>query len=132
MIRKRNYILESDEQIQLACWLDMKKIKFTSIPNSTYTTSWNQKSKNIMEGLRGGFPDLIIIVPCGDGEKRVVCIEMKSPSLQSKNNATSGCSNLQKQWIHEINLCKECSAFVCYGFKHAKKIINGLIKQKNF
>lgn len=112
--------LEIEEQSAFVKWLEMKKIKFTSIPNSTFTKSWNQKQKNKKEGLRAGFPDLVALVPCKDGNTRFVAIEMK----RVKNSKVS---KEQKEWIEAIDACPECGAYVCYGADEAVKTIEGIM-----
>jgi len=37
---------EDQEQMLLVDWLDLMKIKYTHIPNSTYTSSWSVKNRN--------------------------------------------------------------------------------------
>lgn len=42
---------EYEEQVALVQYLNLMGIKHTSIPNSTFTTSWGQKMKNKKMGL---------------------------------------------------------------------------------
>lgn len=113
--------LETTEQQAFVLWLENQNLKFTAIPNSTYTKSWKQKAKNKADGVRAGFPDMVVIVPCGDGKKRLVCIEMK----RQKGGTVS---KLQKEWINALNECEEVGAYVCRGFDQAKDLIVNLTK----
>ena len=116
---------ESDEQIAFVQWLELKRIKFTSIPNSTWTKSNNQKRKNYYEGLRKGFPDMIVICPCGDGKKRLLAIEMK----RIKGGVLSP---EQKDWINEINECEQAGAYCCRGADEAIRLMSELMSRKDF
>lgn len=98
---------EYEEQVALVSWLDSKGLKYSSIPNSTFTTSWNQKRKNHMTGLRAGLPDLLIITPKG-----LLFVEMK----RTKGGVVS---LEQKSWIEELNKCNGVQAEVCLGCEAA-------------
>jgi hypothetical protein len=102
---------EHIEQMHLVAWLTLKGLKFTSIPNSTYTKSWKQKKKNQEEGLHGGLPDLLIITPKG-----LLFIEMK----RTKRGIVSPA---QQDWIDALNECKNVQAEACYGFDQAKACV---------
>ena len=125
---------EEQEQIQFINWLNAKYIKHSAIPNSTYTTSWNQKRKNVAMGTTPGVPDIMLIVQCHDGKKRLIMIEMKKAKAKGKRGGMIGggkVSKAQKDWINAINQCEECEAFVAYGCKEAKQIVRGLETGKN-
>lgn len=85
-------------------------IFFTAIPNSTFTSSIQAKTKNILNGLRGGLPDLFLII-----NKKAFFIELKS----AKGNP----SGQQKKWIKAINDTCQLKAYVCYSLKEAIEII---------
>lgn len=111
--------LERDEQIPLVSWLEIKGLKFTAIPNSTYTTSWKQKKFNTNMGLRKGFPDLIIVIPkkkCKFGRTVMLCIEMK----RQKGSYTYP---EQKEWIRILNQITDVESRVCKGYKQATQYI---------
>lgn len=93
-------------------WLELKHLKFTAIPNSTYTKSIQQKIKNKRSGLRPGLPDLVIAIP-GTG---VIWIELKRTKL-------GRVSDVQQDWINALNNCPGNQAYVCKGFEAAKAII---------
>lgn len=107
---------EEAEQIEVVKHLEKRRLKFTAIPNSTYTKSWSQKNKNTRTGLRAGLPDLLIALP-GVG---LLFIEMK----RTKGSVTSA---EQKAWIETINLCPGAQAYVCKGAIEAIAIIEKYI-----
>lgn len=103
---------EEEEQIALIQYLEIKGIKYTAIPNSTYTKSWKQKKKNKDMGLNPGLPDLLLILP-----KKLLFIEMK----RIKGGVVS---KHQKEWIKALNsIGKQIEAVVCRGFEEAIKTI---------
>ncbi len=109
---------EENEQAALVQYLDMfpKQIKYTAIPNSTYTKSWSQKTKNTRTGLRPGFPDLFLLI-----NNQAVCIEMK----RLKGGVVS---QAQKDWIAALNI-SGVPTFVCNGFDEAKVIVDKYLIQ---
>jgi len=113
--------LETPEQIAFVDYLKILKvqkkiIRFTAIPNSTYTTSWNQKRLNKAMGVCPGLPDLFIIT----ANHNLLYIEMK----RQKGSITSP---EQKEWIADINDCDNAQAFICKGFAEAKIVIDCFI-----
>lgn len=111
--------LESWEQIQFVNWLDLVGLKHTSVPNSTWTTSWKQKSHNKHMGLHAGFPDLIVCIPhwqSKDGQGHLVMIEMK----RRKGGVISA---EQKVWIAELNMLG-ASGVEAHVAKGAEEAIN--------
>lgn len=111
---------EDVEQKIFIEWLEWQKIKFTAIPNSTYTKSWKQKVKNKTMGLRPGLPDLLLIV-----DNRLVFIEMK----REKGGTVS---EYQKEWIEAINRCENAVAVVCRGGDAAIKAVEEIKKDFYF
>jgi len=109
---KKNIPTEYEEQCALVQWLELKKLKFTAIPNSTYTSSWNQKMRNKRMGLNPGLPDMLIITKRG-----LLFVEMK----RLKGGKVS---DYQKSWIDSLNECNGITAQVCVGFDEAKKFIS--------
>jgi hypothetical protein len=114
--------LEDEEQIAFVQWLELVGLRFTSVPNATYTTSWKQKSKNHYTGLRAGFPDLIVLVPpnrAKDGVGHFLCIEMKR-----RQGGTV--SAVQKEWMAAINglSSDNLEAVVCKGAQEAIEAVN--------
>jgi hypothetical protein len=87
-----------------------KIVKYTAIPNNTWTPSQAQKTKNTEQGLRAGFPDLLIVLwYC------VICIEMKvrpnKPTLD------------QSAWIDALNGAG-IETIVCYSYEEAKAFLD--------
>lgn len=105
-------ISEEQEQTIFVNWLEAKNIKFSAIPNSTYTTSWSVKARNKRTGLRPGLPDLIIALP----NVGVIFIEMK----KKKRGVVS---DAQKEWIQVLNSCPGTEAHVCKGADQAIALI---------
>ena len=115
---------EYDEQVAFVEWLELKGLKFTAIPNSTYTTSWNQKRKNKAMGVRKGLPDLLVFI---DNKQSItdnallLFVEMKRP----EGGVVSG---EQKQWIVSLNKVDNVQAEVCKGCKKAIEFVYQYIK----
>lgn len=101
---------EENEQAAFVQYLELKGLKFTAIPNSTYTTSIKQKVKNMRTGLRPGLPDLLIIV-----NNQVIFIEMK----RSKGGVISPA---QQSWIDALSAAA-ISVYVCRGADQAIQVI---------
>lgn len=107
---------EESEQVALVEWLEMKGLKFSAIPNSTYTTSWKVKARNKRTGLRPGLPDLLVALP-GIG---IVFIELK----RTKKGVVS---SSQKEWIEVLNKCPGTEAIVCRGATEAIAVITEIM-----
>lgn len=96
--------LESSEQETLVKYLEIKRLKFTSIPNSTFTKSFAIKMKNKREGLRKGLPDMLVILPT-----KLLFIELK-------RYEGGVLSPEQKEWIEQLNkIGNQVEAIVCRG-----------------
>lgn len=113
--------LEDEEQIDFVEWLELVGLRFTSVPNSTFTKSWSQKRRNTAMGLRAGFPDMIVLIPphrAKDGAGHFLCPEMK----RIKDSTTSA---EQKAWIGALNALGSPSieARVCKGSYAAKQFV---------
>lgn len=103
--------LEEEEQIVLVEWLELHNLKFSAIPNSTYTKSWKQKIKNKRMGLRPGLPDLLVIV-----NDTIVFIELKRRS-------GGVVSPEQKEWQENLNRCNDVHSYICKGASAAIAIL---------
>lgn len=101
----------SEYEIQKAVvqFLELKKCKYTSIPNSTYTRSWSQKMKNKQSGLRAGLPDLFVVY-----NDHAFFIEMKTPK--------GVISEYQQAWIYSINKT-EIKAHICRSVEDVAKVL---------
>ena len=120
---------ESQEQIKVVNYLEVKKIKFTSFPNKR-SQHYGEINKFKQEGWRKGIPDLLVIIPFREGGNRLIFIEMKKAKTIGKRGGLIGggiISKEQKEWITAINTCKEVEAFVCYGADEAINLIKSLI-----
>jgi len=101
-----NLPLEASEQMAFVQYLQARNIKHSSIPNSTYTTSWKQKRHNKDMGLNAGLPDLLLCLP-----NILLFIEMKrKPNKPSPE---------QKEWINRLKLYDGVEAHVCYSCDEA-------------
>ncbi len=116
---------EYEEQKELIKYLDDLKfnsknqIKFSAIPLSTHTDSYQEKTRNTLSGVRAGLPDLFLII-----NKKCLFIEMK----REKGGVLS---DFQKKWIEAINESENnIKAYVCKGFEEAREVIEKyLIKE---
>jgi hypothetical protein len=106
--------LEESEQKALVQWLRLKGIRHTSVPNSTWTSSWAQKAKNKAMGLCPGLPDLVVCLP-----KTLLFIEMKRQGRKPTDD--------QKEWIGFLNGYEGVQACVCYGFDEARETIEEIM-----
>jgi len=67
--------LEGDEQAKVVEWLDLRRVRYFSVPNEA-KRSWQLIKKLKLQGLKAGVPDLIFITPAPcDGLP--VALEMK-------------------------------------------------------
>ena len=127
---KNNTPLEDDEQAAFVEWLERQSgVKFTAIPNSTYTKSWSVKRRNYRLGLRAGLCDMFVIISpeaSQDGSGYALFIEMK-------RIAGSTTSKEQKEWIKAINALGtlRIQAYVAKGADEAIKIVSHYLKNPN-
>lgn len=105
-------ISEDEEQRAFVAWLDIKGLKYSAIPNSTYTTSWSVKNRNTAMGVRPGVPDMMIVLPTIG----LVFIELK----RQKGGVVS---SHQRDWIAALNTCPGVAAHVCHGAAAAIAVI---------
>lgn len=113
--------LEDDEQANFVDWLEMCGLRFTSVPNSTYTKYMSQKLKNRRLGLRAGFPDLVVLIPPArskDGKGHLLTPELK----RRKGGVVSPD---QRAWIDALNDLDSVNieARVCKGYEEAKQFV---------
>lgn len=111
-IYKSDMNTEDTDQKLLVSYLELlHDVKFTHIPNSTFTKSWGVKMRNKALGVRAGFPDLVIII-----RNKFFCIEMK----REKGGVLSP---VQKEWINALKNAN-IPVHVCKGFDEAKKVVD--------
>lgn len=103
---------ESYEQERLVIWLEANEYKFTAIPHGMFTRSYAVKARNTREGVRAGFPDIVI---CLKRKPLLFAVEMK--------RITGGrVSAEQNEWIKALNQ-RGVRALVCNGFEEARAAI---------
>ena len=113
---------ESYEQVCLVQWLENNNYKFTSVPNSTYTTSMKQKKMNKLLWLRPWMSDMIIILK----RWNVLFLELKRPLGKRWGLNGSKIADTQLEWQIEINKCVWVQYEFAHWFNDAKNIINKL------
>lgn len=118
-----NTLRETDEQQLVVEYLELLKSQgkvriFCALPNNLYTKSWSQKIKQKREGLRPGFPDLVIVF-----KNTVLFLEMK----RKKGGVVS-----KDQWAFLTELAdKNTKTAVAKGFDEAKALIDSILKGHN-
>ena len=104
---------EDEIQKTFVSWLDnhpdYDKIKFSMIPNDTYTESFNQMNRNKAMGLRAGLPDMFLIVT-----NHAFFIEFKTHK--------GIVSDKQKKWHTALNNTNT-PCYVCRSVTEAQKIV---------
>jgi hypothetical protein len=101
--------LEDEEQIDFVEWLELVGLRFTSVPNSTFTKSWSQKRHNAATGLRRGFPDMIVIIPphrAKDGLGHLLC-----PELKRQRGGTLSAEHKAREFVMEYLIAEPVSVF---------------------
>ena len=118
------YPSEKQEQVAFVQWLRIKRIKHSSIPNSTWTPSPNQKVQNENMGLCPGLPDLMIFIPAEN------CTLEKSILLfcEMKKIKSGKVSDEQNAWITRLNRVQDIEAKVCFGFDEAVAFVTKYLK----
>lgn len=109
--------LEDDECYTFVEYLEIlvmqgKVVKFTHIPNETFTKSWKVKVRNKKLGVRRGLCDYQIVL-----KNDMVYIEMK----RQKGGVVS---KDQKEWIEALNATGKVDAYVCKGAGEAMRTLN--------
>lgn len=110
---------EAIEQAKLVLYLEKNKYKYTSIPNSTWTSSNKQKILNTMTWVSPWLCDMFIVL------KRwsLLFIEMKLPKRILKSGklwaSKSVVSDDQKRWIDILSNIDNTMACIGYGHKDA-------------
>jgi len=102
---------EEQEQRALVEYLDCRNLKYTAIPNSTFTPYKTTKMRNTRMWVRPWFPDIVVLV-----KWHFIAIELKRKKWWTV-------SRYQKEWIAELNKCNWVEAYVAYWADEAIKII---------
>jgi hypothetical protein len=121
--------LEAEEQATLVKWLEIKRWKFTSLAQSTFAGHKQGKrwvrhhgtnGKNAATGVRPGFPDLCVLVPCGNYKFVAVFVEMKR-----RKGVWSDVADEQRAWIASLN-ASGCLAAPCFGAADAIDFLSAI------
>jgi len=110
---------EYNEQCTLVEYLDLLKatgkiLMYTALPNNLFTKSWSQKVKQKRQGLKPGFPDLVIVT-----KDKVIFLEMK--------RVRGGVlSDEQMVWLEALK-GKQTVSGVAKGFDKAKAYLDEVL-----
>lgn len=131
-----NTPLEEEEQAALVEWLELKKLKFTAVPNATFSWAYQNidgvtvKKKNFThlakmyrQGLRKGFPDLVIWIAADQAECREACIVF----IELKRLKGSEVKPEQEEWIDCLEQVPWCTARICFGKMDAINFISSFL-----
>lgn len=120
---------EDREQYAVVQYLEVLSIKYgikyTSIPNSTWTKSIEQRTRNNLLGLRPGLGDLLVVYP----EHWVVSIEMKRAHLKGQTRGVL--SKEQAEWITALSSVPNVEAYKCEGAEEAIAVLDELLGIKH-
>lgn len=115
-------LTEYQEQCMVVRYLEFLKASgkvrlFTAVPQNMWTKSIQQKIKTKNEGVRKGFPDMVIVF-----NDSVLFLEMK----RRKKGVVR---DEQWEWLKSL-ADKKTQTAVCKGFDEAKTLIDSIIKDK--
>jgi len=120
MKEKKYYPIENEECYTFADYLRLRGLKFTHIPNETYTPHWGVKMRNKRLGVESGVPDYLIFIP----KKNILLfIEMKR-----QNSSPSQTKQSQKDWLEALNQVSGVLAVVCRGAQEAIDLVEKSLK----
>ena len=112
---------EESDCIAFASYLRLKGLKFSHIPNETYTKSWKVKQRNKDIGVSRGVPDYIILIERPlNANSTLLFIEMK----REKGGKVS---EEQAEWVNGLNKVFGVVAMVCRGFDQAKEAVDAFL-----
>lgn len=107
---------EDREQYAVIQYCDLRGIPVFHVPNSTWTKSIMQKTKNNLLGVRSGIPDLFVLLP----NIGTLAIELKRAKESGRRGVVS---DNQKHWLELLNKIPGTDAQVCYGANEAIQLI---------
>ena len=117
----RQFYGSEDQQSEtFAAWLRCQPgIKFTHIPNETWTPSVKQKARMHKMGVERGLLDYLIIIP------KFYQVHAQSVQLwvEMKKDAKSRVTPEQREWINTLNMLDNVQAEVAHGFDEAVAIV---------
>lgn len=114
-----NNLTEYEECKVFANYLREQWIRFSHIPNSTWTPSWGQRTKNKLLWVSSWFPDYVIVVPTKEKWPQIVYIEMKVVKWWT-------ISENQYSWIRSIESCWQIVT-VCRWSQEAIEYVKSLM-----
>ena len=109
---------EDQDCMTLVLWMEAKRLRFSHVPQETFTKSWGVKMKNKQKGVRKGVPDYIIFPKPG----ALLFIEMKRHEdglKQNRLNRENAVKPEQREWIEALNGVPGVKAIVCCGYDEA-------------
>jgi len=112
-------IIPTEEQdcIAFVSWLELQDVRFSHIPQETFTKSWGTKVKNKKMGVRPGVPDYIIVIE--RREKPVMlALEMKRIGAPP-----SSVKPQQREWLTALGKVEGIHAQVCRGYEEAVEVV---------
>ena len=112
--------LEDDEQITFVQYLEMRGLKFSAMPLSTFTKSWAVKNRNRQMGVRPGVPDILVALP----SIGLLWVELK----RVKGGVLS---QAQVEWLEVLNQCPGTEAVVAHGAEEAIAAVESLLPLGN-
>lgn len=115
------------EHIAVSRYLDCLRhhgyiLRYSTIPNSTYTPFKSVKAQGKMMGVSPGFPDIASIL-----YEQVSSGKIKTAYIELKQYAAGSADKNQKAWIEDLNRAEGSSAKVCHGFEEACEFLQDLI-----
>ncbi len=119
---------EDQDCIALVRWMELKRLRFSHVPQETFTKSWGVKMKNKQKGVRKGVPDYIIFPKPG----RLLFIEMKRNEAGLKLNRLNRENAVkpeQREWIAALNEVPGVNAIVCCGYDEAVAAIEAEMRR---
>lgn len=114
---------EDREQYAVIQYCDIKGLAVFHVPNSTWTKSVMQRTKNTLLGVRSGVPDLFVLLP----NVGTIAIELKRAKEKGKSGTVSA---NQKAWLEILNNIPGTDAHVCHGADEAIKVIESYTNDK--
>ena len=109
---------EDEDCYSLVEWMEAKRLRFSHIPQETFTRSWGIKMKNKKKGVRKGVPDYIIV-----HEGKLCFIEMKRAV-----HRLSHFTDEQREWLKALGKVPGVTAAVCYGLDEAISTLERFLK----
>jgi hypothetical protein len=108
-----NKLTEYEECKIFANYLREQWLRFSHIPNSTWTPSWWQRTKNKLLWVSSWFPDYVVIVPWAENDL-LIWVEMKVVWWwKVSDNQKARIRSISKCWLN-IAVCKWSQEAISY------------------